>query len=53
MLPEDHNAQTNEPRQNQIEGNKVIQESRKDKNQKTKQDRQQRSDIDNHQAPPI
>jgi hypothetical protein len=48
MLPEDDNAQTNESRQDQIDGDKIIQESWKDQNQKPEQDRQQRSDIDNH-----
>jgi hypothetical protein len=53
MLSEDENAQTNESRQDQVKSDKVIQESWKDKNQKPEQDRQQRSDVHNHSAPPF
>jgi hypothetical protein len=48
MLPEDNNTQTNEAGEDQIQRDKVIQKSWKDKDQKTEQDRQQRTDIDDH-----
>jgi hypothetical protein len=50
MLSEDYKTQANEAGKYQIKSDQVVQESRKNQNQDSEQDREQRSDIDDHQC---
>ena len=52
MLSESKNADADKSRQDEVNSNEIVQESRKDQNQQSKQDRKHGTNSKNHSMPP-